>query len=89
LENLGPEVYNPHHKLFNSDSEASLNSESTNPEGVKGKVNKNPVDYASYTKLFEKKPSVDSMLASSSSSFILEDYSSFKKKLSSKKSLHK
>jgi hypothetical protein len=92
LEDVGADEYKPRDKVFNSDSETSLNSEATSTctNGSNGpKITPNPIDYANYTKLFEKKPSVESLATKSSSSFILEDYNSFKKKIATKKSLHK
>jgi hypothetical protein len=90
LEDLGPEDYNAHSKLFNSDSESSsVNSEGSNSNTVNPKQKSDKLDYANYTKLFEKRPSTESLSSRSSTSFILEDYNSFKKKLSMKKSLHK
>jgi hypothetical protein len=86
---MGPEEYNPREKLFKSDSETSLNSETSSSRTNTSKTNHNKIDYANYTKLFEKKPSVESLATKSSSSFILEDYNSFKTKVANKKSLHK
>ena len=89
LEDTGPEEYNVHSKLFNSDSEASINSDGSSSNAASSKSKPDKLDYANYTKLFEKRPSTESLSSRSSSSFILEDYNSFKKKLSMKKSLHK
>ena len=90
LEDLGNEDYNTHSKLFNSDSESSsVNSEGSNSNTVKPKQKSDKLDYANYTKLFEKRPSTESLSSRSSTSFILEDYNTLKKKLSMKKSLHK
>ena len=89
VENMVPNPYIPQEKLFNSDSETSLNSEKSTFTAKSSTNNINTIDYANYTKLFEKHPSKESLSAKSSTSFILEDYNTFKKKLASKKSLHK
>ena len=89
VEDMGPDPYNQQEKLFNSDSETSSNSEKSASTAASSKPTKNTIDYANYTKLFEKIPSTEHLSAKSSTSFILEDYNTFKRKLSSKKSLHK
>jgi cobalamin biosynthesis protein CobT len=89
VENMGQDPYNPQEKLFNSDSETSSNSEKSATTATSSKPTKNTIDYANYTKLFEKIPSAEHLSTKSSTSFILEDYNTFKRKISSKKSLHK
>ena len=89
VEKLGPDVYNAQEKLFNSDSETSSTSEKSASTPTSSKPTKPIIDYANYTKLFEKNPSTESLSSKSSTSFILEDYNSFKRKLTSKKSMHK
>ena len=89
VEDVCPESYIPQEKLFNSDSETSLNSEKSTFTAKSSNLTKSTIDYANYTKLFEKNPTNETLSAKSSTSFILEDYNTFKKKLASKKSLHK
>jgi hypothetical protein len=89
LEDIGPDEYNVHSKLFISDSETSINSEVPSATTANNKAKSDKLDYSNYSKLFEKKPFKESLSSRNSTSFILEDYNSFKHKLSMKKSLHK
>ena len=88
-ENVGPDPYNHQEKLFNSDSETSSNSGKSTTTAHSSKPSNTTIDYANYTKLFEKNTLTESLSTKSSTSFILEDYNTFKRKLSTKKSLHK
>jgi hypothetical protein len=76
-------------KLFNSDSDTSLNSEASSYANPRVKKVPTEADYSNYSKLFERKSSDESIATKSSSSIILEDYNSFKQKLNTKRKLHK
>ena len=76
-------------KLFNSDSDTSLFSEQSTSGQEKVKESTSIMDYANFSKLFERKPSEETLTSSSSSSIILDDYNSFKNKLAAKRKLHK
>ena len=75
--------------LFGSDSEISL-EQSTSKQSVASNCSKGKFNYSNYSALFDKSPSEQSLAKpSSSTDTILSDYSSFKRKLAMKKSLHK
>jgi hypothetical protein len=76
-------------KLFDSDSDTSLFSEQSGAERVETDKTPSDMDYSNFAKLFERKPSEETLASSSSSSFILEDYNTFRNKISSKRKLHK
>ena len=76
-------------KLFNSDSDTSTFSEPSVVEHTELNETPSGMDYSNFAKLFERKPSEETLASSSSSSFILDDYNTFRSKLASKRKLHK
>ena len=77
-------------KLFGSDSETSIHS-NISKNTLSDQTSNNEINYSNYSALFIKIPTENKKVEEkdSSSTFILSDYNTFKRKLSLKRSLHK